>query len=610
MAKPIRLEHVENQGTFSRIKVALFFFIAALILSIVAHTVKNFPSWFTELTLPLLAAVTVHLIDRWWVYKELRESLNALIQATAWKQADALDDSLRTLTEGFTSTVAEHTRVLADKSTGLIDQSLKKIEVAIENTIARQMRSLDAMQRSGIERIYPSRKEAAADIYGDLIRKNTTTVRISGISLNDFAHAQEPALAQAWRAICDYISSGRPSVGEPLQLDIKVLIVDPNCFGATLRSQGEIRKGHVLPGRLESDVRDIANMMDDLQKMAETRHSATHVTFECRLYRLPPMLFLFLTDAACYVEQYHFWSERRGGTPIPVIKYRNIEESAGQPSEMYPMHEEMGAHFDWIWDHASVKLPAYKEQVALGFENGMYKSRASNVYTDPEVTLNRMLFLLENAKQEVAIQGVSLRSFCETGSLWLALKKLVEEGKVTIRMLFIDPCCEQAKIRSYREYRIRHPQTSWQQYKTNELLHKDSDLYTHTDRAIRTLAMEIKAVVAVPPRTEKWDLTLKAKRYKSAPHCFIFRVDDSVLVEQYHYGKHFVPGPGAPAILGKDMPVIEFNSAPPDSELFPQIDNRSPFRLLSDHFGFAWELAEEIDLLALADEELRTNEAE
>ncbi|MGO9678359.1 MAG: hypothetical protein ACLPW4_14020 [Candidatus Sulfotelmatobacter sp.] len=587
-----------SESPFTRIKTTSYLFVAALVFSVLAHAIKQIPGWVSELSLSLLAAITVHLIDRLFVYRELEDSLNNIIEATTARQASSLDASLEGLKQDFQLAVAERTADLAAKTTALTNQSLEKIERGIEGTIARQMGSLDAMARSGIERIYPGRREAGDDLYRDLIRKDTNEIRIIGISLNDFGHAQQPGLAEAWEAIRGYVLRGRATTGARRHLDIKVLIIDPNCFGATLRSRAELRKGHVLPGRLEDDVRDIANMMYELEKVANENGEKTGVTFECRLYRLPPMLFLFLVDSACYVEQYHFWSERKAGTPVPVVKYRKTEEE----SDVYQMHEEMRGHFDWIWKHGSISLPEFLEEVAVGVEASMHKASALNVYTEPGLTLERMLYLLNHAEKEVAIQGVSLRSFCQTGELWLALRKLIEDGRVKIRMLFIDPNCEQAKFRAYREVRLQRQGVQWKQYETHAQLHRTSGLYGDTDRAIRTLAREVKVVAADPPRPD-WKLNLEAARYTSAPHCFLLRVDGSVLVEQYHYGKILASGLRAAAILGKDMPVVEFINQQPDADLYPEKSRREPFRLLEDHFSFAWELAEKLDLLALADED-------
>ncbi len=71
----------------------------------------------------------------------------------------------------------------------------------------------------------------------------------------------------------------------------------------------------------------------------------------------------------------------------------------------------------------------------------------------------------------------------------------------------------------------------------------------------------------------------------------MLRVDDTVLAEQYHYGKVVPRGQReAPAILGKDMPLIEYRQT--GSSLYDPINLRSPFELLNNHFEFTFANAE------------------
>jgi hypothetical protein len=49
----------------------------------------------------------------------------------------------------------------------------------------------------------------------------------------------------------DYIEKG---VGPDSQLDLRILIIDPICFGAQLRSRGEERAPSRFAGRLKHDV--------------------------------------------------------------------------------------------------------------------------------------------------------------------------------------------------------------------------------------------------------------------------------------------------------------------------------------------------------------------
>ena len=428
-----RSHHKSRKTVFERTWRASVLVLVALTVSILVRVVPRFPAWVVELSLSVLAAVTVHLLDRLVLYRDTEEEL---------------DNALANLKKDIESTTDE----LVTKSTALTTSSLDKIERGVAATIAgqtdslvAQTRSLAAMTGSGIVQIYPSRKDAAEDILRDLTNVNTTKIYIIGISLNDFTLSQEDKLGRAWEAIRSCVISGRGLTTKERGLRIRVLIIDPDSFGAALRSGGELREKPVFPGTLGEHVRGIASLMSDLVKIAAEKSKDTGVTFECRLYRTPPVLFLCLVDSVCYVEQYHFWSKRVVGTPIPVLKYRRDDES----TRFYPMHTQMEQHFDWVWEKASVGINEFQEQHAVGIESGMNLSSAVNVYTDPDVVRERMMFLLEHARHQVDIQGVSLHSFLKNGSPLLgALESLIRAGEVRIRMLFIDRMCEQAKFRS------------------------------------------------------------------------------------------------------------------------------------------------------------------
>ena len=73
----------------------------------------------------------------------------------------------------------------------------------------------------------------------------------------------------------------------------------------------------------------------------------------------------------------------------------------------------------------------------------------------------------------------------------------------------------------------------------------------------------------------------------------MMRVDDSVLVEPYLYGKITPPGK-TPAVPGKDMPIFEFPKQ--GSPLLGRMELRMPFYLLEDHFNFAWDNSERISI--------------
>lgn len=519
----------------SLIAAVLFLIPLAIFLLVTLVPMLKVPEAIEHLFLTLTAVMGVHLLDRLVLF---RETLAALAKITG----------------GIQEEVRAQTKTLADNSA-----------------------SLQAMIASDIGHLYASREDAAQDMQRDLVDPNNRTIRIIGISLNDFIRADDRTLAQAWAHIRHVIDNDDP-------LDVKLLLIDPDCFGAQLRSKGEARTEEAIAGRLREDVIAVA---ESLLTLETTVKSKKQVQFECRFYRLAPILFLCQVDSACYVQQYYFWSQRNPNRSCPVIRYRRSEGGSGGKL----IYGGMGEHFDWIWEHASIPISEFLEAKSTGTDKGLYQCGVANVFSSAGEGLERIQWLLDHASERVSIQGVSLGSFFDPGPLFNAIVGLIDRD-VELRVLLIDNDCEQAKYRSYRERLFSGPELSFKEYLRSSQ-HNQSDLYRDTERSISNLRTQLKAVRA--RKNEGWESTVRVSKYKTGAACFMLRVDDTVLVEQYHYGKVVPEGQGqAPAILGKDMPLVEYTRT--GSPLYDPIDLRSPFGLLNNHFEFSFENAAVVPL--------------
>jgi hypothetical protein len=259
-----------------------------------------------------------------------------------------------------------------------------------------------------------------------------------------------PRLRSAWQRIRRIVE--HPDADSPDEMDIRILIIDPVCFGAQLRSRGEGRSPANTAGRLSNDVNTvIAELLQLEQNCAQTR-----VRFQCKLYRLPPILSLYLTDSVFYVQQYYFWSTRTDTISFPVLKFQNTQPVDGRSA----IHSELEKHFDWIWKRASIGLKEYREEYSFGFEKGVLQVGTNNVYTDAAEARLRMQYLLSRAKDKITIQGISLHSFFSTRDnalLYQAFHNLLRDSDIELEVYFLDPDCAQAKIRSYREESFHNP---------------------------------------------------------------------------------------------------------------------------------------------------------
>lgn len=516
---------------FRRHWLSAVFFMVPFGLYLVGTMYLKIPELYQHLLLTVTAVMGIHLLDRLYLSIDTQNALDRL-------------------TNGIRHDISGQTRSLLSSS-----------------------KSLEAINQCGIVQIYPSRVEAAEDIRSDITYTGNSRLLLMGISLNDFVQGMDQTLMDAWSTVQQLVR-GETRIDDPAKgLDIRTLIIDPLCFGAVLRSEAESVSASALAKRLEQDVQAAARDLKNLTASAVPEQ--TGVTFECRLYRLPPILFLSWVDSVCYVQPYHFWSFRDNRTPMPVLKFRRL------PASAYPYHKEMEHHFDWIWKNASISVEDYIDGKVVGTDHGIYSSAAVNVYTDPIKASERMVYLLKAAKTKVSIQGVSLNSFFKPGALREAVSGVAENGVAELELLLLDPDCEQAKYRSYRERLFVSPGENYDDY-LRQGDHEKSDLYRDTKRTIENIGQMVSDVGHT--KDEGWTPKLKVGIYQSAPACFVLRIDDRILVEQYHYGK--IAAPQTRAILGKDMPLVEYSQKPSELYIDDSDPSRRPFDLLVDHLMF------------------------
>jgi hypothetical protein len=462
----------------------------------------------------------------------------------------------------------------------------EKMEQAVELNQVHMHRvssSLLAMDAVGINHLYRSRDEASSDMFDDIKRAQQLDIRLMGISLNDFVQGREN-FGLVWKTIKARVDS---PVAYPLNL--RILLIHPYCLGAQLRSKGEARGTDAIVSRLMTDVQEVVK---ELEKLMSRSLSNVNVKIECRLYQLPPTLFLCSVNDVCYMQPYFFWSKRQE-IPVPVMKFVKNPDDQLQEDQL---QHQLNEHFDWIWNQASISLDEFRNQNILGVDKGMRQSAAINVFLDRSESRKRIEQMLKHAKKDVWIQGISLQSFFSPGPLFTEIVNLISEGVVRVHVLLIDPESEQAKLRSFRERLFVDSSLSFETYLGSEL-HKESRLFADTAQSIKDITNLMDHLVKSKGLDPRWQHRLRVRKYVSAPACFLLKVDENVVVEQYHYGKAQREGHSEMnvAILGKEMPVFEFKKGSDDLyETSDEVRQRQPFLLLQDHFLFAFENAKDV----------------
>jgi hypothetical protein len=198
---------------------------------------------------------------------------------------------------------------------------------------------------------------------------------------------------------------------------------------------------------------------------------------------------------------------------------------------------------------------------AAGIESVLY---------DGTIRRQRILSLLKNENNKtIWIKGITLHAFFEYGDLFDALCEACDRKETDIRILLIDPACEQAAVRSFREFLIHNPDAPRANF--DKAAQERQPLFRDTNETIETIQDLLHGLGR--------DSRLKAKMFQSGPEAFMLLTDESVLVEQYHFGKLGV-GKG---ILGGEVPLVEYRRMEQ-----PANPLNYPYGLFKDHFNFVW----------------------
>ena len=497
----------------------------------------------------IVSLLTGILVDT--TRNELQRRIDKFLQTTVTEKLTTIQEKTEEQTERLQDNVTHELVTIKD---GIKAQTEQFVDTSA---------SLQAMSKMDITHMYLERKDAIGDIRQDLRNLNISKIRLIGISLNDFVR-DSGVFHEVWKVIEGYIRGDGTTPALHETLDIRVLIIDPACQGAHLRSLGEYRDSPNEAGksRLAMDVAFTQASLSDLARAVEKN---SKVKFSFRFYQSPPLLFLLHTDTASYVQPYHFWRSRDPDTSLPLIRYN------GKAS----IHNGMDAHFDWIWEKAAVSYSDYVEQHKHGTDKGLHQSGLINVFDDSKDAKDRILALLKGKTEHLYLQGFSLRSYAdEADKLYWQIEELAKEGNVDIRILLINPDSEQAIYRAFREYRLEDTRHKMPFKEFRKGTYKSSQLYRDTERTIRQFR-----------KIDNAKNTFHFKWYNTAPYCFMLMVDESVLVEQYHFGK-IGPNVGT-KILGRDMARFEYVREP--SDLYDVEKPLQTYHLMKEHFRFVYE---------------------
>jgi hypothetical protein len=397
----------------------------------------------------------------------------------------------------------------------------------------------DALARAGVSRAYATRVDAYRELATLLREGDTATVRIAGVRLASFVRYSTGPWTQLLAAIRE----------RPGDLVIRVLLIDPFCEAAwrLTHPRGDGTNPTVLETELRRQVYLTADRL--LAQAAELAREAPGVSLDVRLYQADPLAFTVVTDQAAYVQPY-----LGGRSQVPVLVYPPGGDGYGT----------VISRFDEIWATRSRSYGSVVERHELGIAAGVRQSGIRNIYKQAQLADARVAAMIRSADRRVWIQGISLKATFNR-ELDDAMDTLVGRTDVDVRLLVLDPDCEQAYFKTYSLFQGRF--ASFAEYRAQgEELHRQTELYHDIQESLRRIRRTIADGAG----------HFSLRTYRSAPQAFVLIADDRALVEQYHYAPTR-PGQDLRDLRLTQLPLIEVGPGP--SSVYP---------VLCDHYDFVF----------------------
>jgi hypothetical protein len=545
----------------------------------------------TEIGVALLAVASIHILDHKSLIKDVAQRISRQSQdaftSTLQHATSEMTGNVKNTIDGATTTIVSN---VAAQTKAAIDEASQVLQ--------RQVTSIKVMETCNLVGIFPSRDSAASPIRQAMAGSHE--VWLMGISLNEFCRQEHGAFRNAWDDLVQAIKDGKKKA--------RILLIDPYSHGAVLRSYSETHGTAGVQDRLEDDVRSAAKLLHEIRGELGNRAS----DLEVRLYRLAPTAFICRTDAFTFTQQYYFWNRRLPGSPIPVFQYRK----RGKGHEGVCIHCELEQHFEFVWKHASIPLDAIQRSTpstshndhfwprpTRGLDWGAHASGMETVFVDRGRPAFRMREEIMKSSK-LRIQGITLKAFFDDSALAKAIERRMTgrkdcggtvnagDGQTDVQVLVLDPDCEQAAVRAYREFQLNTQGVACS-------LAEFRDKYYHQSR----LWVDLQSTIGKLRQMRG----IQCKKYDTAPHLFVLIGDEAAFAEQYTYGKITKASPSEDeVILGSDMPLIEYANTidvvyatilkqlrSEEKEYTEQL-RPQPYPLLVDHFEYAWTQAKEI----------------
>lgn len=223
-----------------------------------------------------------------------------------------------------------------------------------------------------------------------------------------------------------------------------------------------------------------------------------------------------------------------------------------------------------------LSFSAIEPLIAQAGDSGVtaiYSQRRESSRTTAAITS-----LLQKARHEIQLMGISLRQFFHDQPLKEVLWNRVTQTPVQVRALLLDPLSEAAMARVVVEEGIDARREKCDSAKpfARSPVFKSSVLVKNLEASIAGIS-RLRGLLKTPEQ-------LDARFYSCTPFAFVVMTEDAMIIEQYHFGRNSSAVGGC---AGELVPLLQVRA------------DCAYYRMLKSSFDHLWNAGKENPFVAV-----------
>jgi len=422
-------------------------------------------------------------------------------------------------------------------------------------------------------------------------------LKIVGILPSDFDDIIYSLPGKTWKLKDILVEGTNIRSGDENENKINILILAPFSSGTYLKNNSI--ESYNLYTKVYKSLEELTTLLSGLTPEQKKK-------VDIRLCHSFPISRMLLTDKFAFVQPNILHNEIYD--PKKLIPLFKFEKKSDDDDEIF---NDLENHFKTIWKYDSMSLDEFIHH-EVGTHFALNQMKSYNIYIPRSQELEkkfdpfeRMKYLINNTKEILWIKSVSARLLFHKTSNNDSNKTLYDELEEKIntikdvRILLIDPECENAKMRSYREYILDNHQngndisynnlnTSYEDFKNSEYALNNFQppvLLSHTKTSIiraKKLIHELEKKKKSLNDISIINESFYVRKYTSPPDSAFIITDTVALFEPLHYGM-IQNNNNNDKILSGHMPMHEFQRA-------ENADVLVPYNLIKNNFEFVFNI--------------------